>query len=47
MKVDFYDLGSIEDEKIIFVVMASRYKGQWIMVRHRKRVTLEIPGGQK
>lgn len=47
MKVTFYDIGLIADEKITFVVMVSRYKGKWILVRHKERVTLEIPGGHR
>lgn len=47
MKVTFYDIGSIKDEKITFVVMVSRYQGKWILVRHQERVTLEVPGGHR
>lgn len=28
-----------------YVVIAARYKNQWILVRHRDRQTWEIPGG--
>jgi len=28
-----------------FSVIAARYEGQWIFVRHRERRTWEIPGG--
>ena len=47
MKVDFYDIGSIEDEDITYVVMVSQYKGDWILVRHQDRVTFEVPGGHR
>ncbi|NSW91894.1 MAG: NUDIX domain-containing protein [Firmicutes bacterium] len=47
MKVDFFDIGSIEDGRITFVVMVSRYEGKWIFVRHKDRVTLEVPGGHR
>lgn len=29
-----------------YVVIASGFQNQWIFVRHRERVTWEIPGGQ-
>jgi 8-oxo-dGTP diphosphatase len=47
LKVNFYDDGSVEDEKIIFVVIVSRYKGDWILVRHNDRKTWEVPGGHR
>lgn len=47
MKVAFYNIGSVMDEKITFVVMVSRYQGRWILVRHKERATLEIPGGHR
>lgn len=28
-----------------YVVIAARYQGQWILVRHNQRTTWEIPGG--
>ena len=30
---------------IKYAVIASRYKGKWILCRHRERSTWEIPGG--
>lgn len=35
-----------KDDDLIFVVIAARYKSKWIFVRHNKRNTYEIPGGQ-
>ena len=28
-----------------YVVISSKYKGQWLLVRHKKRNTYEVPGG--
>lgn len=46
-KVNFYDLNTIEDSKLLFAVIMTRYKNQWIYVRHKDRQTLEIPGGHR
>ncbi len=35
----------IDEGLIRFVVIMARFEGQWIFVRHRDRVTWEIPGG--
>ena len=37
--------GSLEDEKLTYVVMGARYKGKWIFVRHRDRESWEMPAG--
>lgn len=34
-----------ENIELGFVVIASRYDGRWVLVRHRERSTYEIPGG--
>lgn len=47
MKIDFYNNEDIADEKIIFSVIASKYKNKWIVVRHKERLTWEIPGGHR
>lgn len=46
-RVNFYDLNTIEDSKLLFAVIMTRYKNQWIYVRHKDRHTLEIPGGHR
>lgn len=33
------------EDKLKFVVIASRYNDEWIYVRHKERDTWEIPGG--
>ena len=40
-------LDYIEDEKIGFVVIAAKYKDQWVLCRHEERQTWEIPGGHR
>lgn len=44
MKIEFYP---INQEKVFlkYVVLQTRYKNQWVFVRHCERTTWEIPGG--
>jgi 8-oxo-dGTP diphosphatase len=43
--IEFYDIDFTPDSKLIYSVIAARVRGKWILVRHRDRSTLEIPGG--
>lgn len=47
IKVRFYDLNAIEDDKLMFAVIMAEYNGKWIYVRHKERQTWEIPGGHR
>lgn len=47
IKVNFYDLNTIDDSKLKFAVIVTKYKGKWIYVRHKDRQTWEIPGGHR
>ena len=47
MDVQFSKLNTIEDEKLIFVVIIAKYKNQWILCKHKERTTWEIPGGHR
>lgn len=47
MKVHFYQLDCVKDESLKYAVVVSRFKGEWIWVRHKKRTTWEIPGGKR
>lgn len=47
IKVNFYELNTIEDSKLKFAVMVTKFNGQWIYVRHKDRNTWEIPGGHR
>lgn len=45
MEVKFYD--TIEDEKLEFAVIFSKYKGKWVYCKHKERNTFEVPGGHR
>ena len=47
IKVDFYDLNMIEDDKLEFAVIMAKYENKWIFVKHKQRDTWEIPGGHR
>lgn len=47
IKVNFYKLNSIEDDKLAFAVIMSKFKNKWIYVKHKDRCTWEIPGGHR
>lgn len=47
IKVEFYNLKTIEDKKLEFAVICSEFKSKWIWVKHKKRDTWEIPGGRR
>lgn len=46
-KVTIYTYDEIPDEKLKYAVIAARYKGKWILCRHKDRTTWEIPGGHR
>ena len=37
--------GSVDDAKLTYVVMGAQYLGKWIFVRHRERLSWELPAG--
>ena len=37
--------GSVDDSELTYVVMGARYLGKWIFVRHRERLSWELPAG--
>ncbi len=47
IKVKFYEIGTIDDNKLLFAVIMAKFRGQWLYVRHRDRDTWEIPGGHR
>ena len=47
MKIEFYELGKVDEENLKFAVMASVYQEKWIYVREEQRETWEIPGGHR
>lgn len=46
-KINFYDIGAIDNNKLKFAVISARHNGKWIFVRHKERPTWEIPGGHR
>lgn len=47
LKVNFYDINEVLDEKLKFAVIVSKYNGKWVFVKHKERNTWEIPGGHR
>ena len=45
MITELYPPKSIEESKLTYVVMAARYKEEWIFVRHHERRSWEMPAG--
>jgi 8-oxo-dGTP diphosphatase len=43
--VNFHGIDEIQEDKLKYVVIATQYKDKWVIVRHRKRMTWEIPAG--
>lgn len=43
--VKFYD--DIPDKLLKFAVIIAKHNGKWIFCKHKKRNTLEIPGGHR
>jgi 8-oxo-dGTP diphosphatase len=44
-EVKFFDPDFEPGEKLIYSIIAARYSGSWIFVRHKNRNTFEIPAG--
>lgn len=47
MKVDFSEIGKVDDKKLKFAVICASFQGSWVYVKHKKRETWEIPGGHR
>ena len=45
LDVKFYD--RVDDKKLKFAVIISRYKNKWVFCKHRERDTYEVPGGHR
>ena len=37
LRVNFYELNTIEDSKLLFAVIMAKYNEKWIYVRHKKK----------
>ncbi|MCU0460542.1 MAG: NUDIX domain-containing protein [Bacteroidales bacterium] len=44
-KVNFFNTGYLPQSGLTYSVIAARYKGKWLFVRHCDRATWEIAGG--
>jgi len=44
IEVNFHPIDDTK-RQYLFVVIATKYKEQWVWVKHKKRETWEIPGG--
>lgn len=42
---ELFPPGSIDDRKLTYVVIGARYRQKWLFVRHRERITWEMPAG--
>lgn len=47
MKLNFFNIGEVNDEELKFAVISALYNGKWIFVKHKERDTWEIPGGHR
>lgn len=45
VSIEYYDASYIPEGKLTYSIINSRYKGNWIFVRHFGCSTFEIPGG--
>lgn len=45
LKVNFYN--NIDDSRLQFAVIVSKYQGKWVLCKHRERNTYECPGGHR
>lgn len=45
MDVKFYD--SVDDNVLKFAVIISKYRGKWVLCKHKERTTYEFPGGHR
>lgn len=45
IQVKFYE--SVDDNRLKFAVMISKYKGKWVFCKHKERDTYEVPGGHR
>lgn len=44
-EVKFYD--TVDDDKLKFAVIISKYEGKWVFCKHKQRDTYEVPGGHR
>lgn len=44
---DLIDANTLPNERIRYVLIATRYKGKWLFCRHASRQSWELPGGKR
>jgi 8-oxo-dGTP diphosphatase len=47
MEIEFYNIGSVNDNELKFAVISAIYEGKWLFVKHKERNSWEIPGGHR
>ena len=47
MEIEFYDKNTIDNNKLLYAIVVSRYKDKWLFVKHKERDTWEIPAGHR
>lgn len=47
MKVEIFDIGTVDEKIFKYAVIASKYNGKWVLCKHQERDTWEIPGGSR
>ncbi len=45
IEVKFYDY--VEDILLRFAVIVAKYKGKWVVCKHKERDTYEVAGGHR
>ncbi|WP_353893544.1 hypothetical protein PRVXH_000290 [Proteinivorax hydrogeniformans] len=47
IEIIFYGDKPVQDNQLKFAVIMAKYKGKWILSKHKERTTWEIPGGRR
>lgn len=45
LEIKFYE--NVDDSLLKYAVLVSKYRGNWVLCKHKERVTLEFPGGHR
>ncbi|MEQ8155999.1 MAG: NUDIX domain-containing protein [Clostridiaceae bacterium] len=45
--VNFYELNTVENSRLVYAVIVTRYKEKWVFVRNKERITWELPAGHR
>lgn len=47
MEIGFNQFNRVENNQLKYAVICAAYRGKWIFVRHKERLTWEVPGGHR